>query len=59
MLNLTYMQHKFKTLDVKTLQDATMDVLYCVECEYTHPVNAGLDEGDLCPDCGQGILVKI
>jgi DNA-directed RNA polymerase subunit RPC12/RpoP len=33
--------------------------LYCVECGYMHPDDSGLDEGDLCPDCGQGILVKI
>ena len=33
--------------------------LYCLECGYMHPDDAGLDEGDVCPDCGQGLLVKM
>jgi rubrerythrin len=53
------MQHKLKTLDLKNSLNSKMDFLSCVECGYTHPDNAGLEEGDLCPDCGQGILVKI
>jgi DNA-directed RNA polymerase subunit RPC12/RpoP len=35
------------------------NVLFCSECGYVHPTDAGLDEGDLCPDCGNGILVKV
>jgi DNA-directed RNA polymerase subunit RPC12/RpoP len=34
-------------------------MLHCFECGYTHPTNAGLDEFDICPDCGNGILVKV
>jgi rRNA maturation endonuclease Nob1 len=33
--------------------------LYCVECGYVHPGDAGLEEGDICPDCGRGILIEI
>lgn len=33
--------------------------LYCVECGYMHPDDSGLEEGDLCPECGQGILMSI
>jgi hypothetical protein len=35
------------------------NVLFCSECGYVHPTDAGLDEGDLCPDCGNGILVEV
>jgi rRNA maturation endonuclease Nob1 len=33
--------------------------LYCVECGYVHPGGAGLEEGDICPDCGRGTLIEI
>jgi DNA-directed RNA polymerase subunit RPC12/RpoP len=53
------MQDKFNPSQAKVHQDKQMDFLYCVECGYMHPEDSGLEEGDLCPDCGQGILVKI
>jgi hypothetical protein len=34
-------------------------MLHCFECSYTHHTNAGLDEYDVCPDCGNGMLVKV
>lgn len=35
------------------------NILFCAECGYVHPINTGLEEGDLCPNCGNGILVEV
>jgi hypothetical protein len=54
MNNLRFQLSKQRIAMVRRHHD-----LYCVECGYVHPGDAGLEEGDICPDCGRGILIEI
>jgi len=45
--------HRGRTFNKKN------SLLFCSECGYLHPTDTGLDEGDFCPNCGNGILVEV
>jgi hypothetical protein len=32
--------------------------LFCINCLYVHPLDTGLDDGDICPDCNNGIMME-
>jgi hypothetical protein len=50
---------KFNLFNLMSYRFHRSNDLYCVECGYVHPGNAGLEEGDICPDCGRGILIEV
>ncbi len=50
---------KYYLLNILFSHSRRSNYLFCVECGYVHPGDAGLEEGDFCPDCGRGVLVEI
>jgi hypothetical protein len=43
---------------IKRYQLRASNYLICLECQAWIPGNVGFEEGDLCPECGKGILVS-
>jgi hypothetical protein len=32
--------------------------LFCINCLYVHPLDVGLEDGDICPECNNGIMME-
>jgi rRNA maturation endonuclease Nob1 len=43
----------------KKSKNQAEDYLVCLECDYIHPEGFGLEEGDICPECDNSVLIKV
>ena len=42
----------------KKKQEKKTSNLVCINCLYVHPSDAGLEDGDICPECNNGIMME-